>query len=332
MKSKLHSKYSSVAIVILFVITGLLVAACSGMGQPKTYTIGVVNISAGLETDLLPSFKENMAGFGYKEGQNVTYIYKGVPDKVEKLDALAQELVQADVDLILALTSPAALAAKRATTDNPIPVVFVPVNDPVASGIVASLRNPGGNITGITFGVQEPRRFEWLIQVAPDIKKVYIPYTPEDQSAVISLAKVREAAQKLGGELITREVHTAEEIPASVENIPEEADAIFILPDSLIGHRTADFAETAIQRKLPTSGPNPVSVTDSGFLTSYSADPTGYGKQAARLVDQILRGVKPADLPVEMAEFILAINLKTAKAIGLDIPDSILRQADIIVR
>lgn len=178
MKSKLHPKCSSLAIVALLVITGLLATACSGIGQPKTYTIGVVNISAGLETDLLPDFKENMAGLGYKEGQNVTYIYKGVPDKVEKLDALAQDLVQADVDLILAITSPAALAAKRATADNPIPVVFVPVNDPVTTGIVASLRNPGGNLTGITFGAQEPRRFEWLIQVAPDVKKVYIPYTP----------------------------------------------------------------------------------------------------------------------------------------------------------
>jgi putative ABC transport system substrate-binding protein len=219
-------------------------------------------------------------------------------------------------------------AAQRATAGTDIPVVFVPVNDPVGAGLVDNLRNPGGNITGITFGVQEARRLEWLIQVAPTIEQIYIPYNPEDRSAVLALETVSEAAPKLGVELITREVRNLEEITAAVENIPEEADAIFLLPDSLLGGRANKFVEL----QLPTSAANPRDLADHGVLTSYGIEITAAGKQAARLADQILRGIKPADLPVETAEFYLAINLKTAEAIGLDISDEILLQADIIIR
>jgi putative tryptophan/tyrosine transport system substrate-binding protein len=325
-------KYSYLPIVALFFITGLLLTACSGSPQPKTYTIGVLNFAVGLENSVLPGFKEGMTQFGYKEGQNITYIYKGVPDKVDKLDTLAQDLVKADVDLILSITTPATQAAQRATVNTDIPVVFVPLNDPVGAGVVDSLKKPGGNITGITFGAQEARRFEWLIQVAPAIKQVYILYNPKEPSMVKSLATVSEVAQKLGVELITREVNTPEEATASIENIPEEADAIFFLASGSIGDHIADFAKVAIQHKLPTSGSSPEVVEKYGIMTSYGFDVAASGKQAARLADQILRGIKPADLPVEMTEFSSAINLKTASTIGLDIPDTILRQANVIVR
>ena len=236
--------------------------------------------------------------------------------------------MEADVDLILSLTAPATKAAQKATAGTDIPVVFVPVTDPVGAGIVDSLKQPGGNITGVTFGVQEGRRLEWLIQVAPTIEQVYIPYNPEDQSAVLALEIVREAATKLGIELITREARNPEEITAAVENVPGEADAIFLLPDSVVGTRTADF----VALQLPTSAANPGDLKTQDVLTSYGVEQIGSGKQAVRLADQIFKGVKPADLPVEMGESSLAVNLKAAEAIGLDIPDEILRQADIVVR
>jgi putative ABC transport system substrate-binding protein len=207
-------------------------------------------------------------------------------------------------------------------------VVFVPVTDPVGAGIVDSLRNPGGNITGITFGAQEARRLEWLIQVAPTIEEIYVPYNPDDRSAVLALEVVSEAAVALGVELITHEARNNEEITAAVENTPGEADAIFLLPDSLLGGRATEF----VALQLPTSAANPGDLTMHGVLTSYGVEQSSAGKQAARLADQILQGVKPSDLPVEMADFYLAINLKTAKAIGLDVPYEILQQADIIVR
>jgi putative ABC transport system substrate-binding protein len=314
--------------LVWIVVLSLLLAACGG-GQ-TTYTIGVVNLSFNLE-DTVEAFKEGMTELGYIEGENTTYIYEG-PAGIDKLDAVAQGLVAADVDLILSLTTPATQAAQRATTGTDIPVVFIPVTDPVGAGIVDSLTKPGGNITGVTYGIQEGRRLEWLLQVAPTIEQIYIAYNPDDQSPVLALETVREAAMKLGVELITHEARTSEEATAAFENIPKEADAIFFLPDSVVNARGPDWFEKAIDLKLPTSGPNTATVED-GALTTYGVDLTVSAKQqAARLADQIFKEIKPADLPVETAEFYLAINLKTAEAIGLDISDEILLQADIIVR
>jgi putative ABC transport system substrate-binding protein len=306
------------------------VTACGGATPPQSYTIGVINLSPSLD-DIAEAFKEGMSELGYVEGENVTYIYEG-PAGVDKLDAVAQGLVEADVDLILSLTTPATQAAQRATAGADIPVVFVPVTDPVGAGIVDSLTKPGGNTTGVTYSVQEGRRLEWLIQVEPTIEQIHIVYNPEDQSPVLALETVSETAAQLGVELITREASTPEEITAAFENIPEEADAIFFLPDSVVNARIDDWLETAIELKLPTSGSN-TSLVEDGALTTYGIDLTVSARQeAARLADQILRGIKPGDLPVEMAEFYLAINLKTAEAIDLDIPDEILLQANIIVR
>ncbi|MBN1584043.1 MAG: ABC transporter substrate-binding protein, partial [Anaerolineae bacterium] len=190
----------------------------------------------------------------------------------------------------------------------------------------------GGNMTGVTFGIQEARRLEWLILVAPTIDQVYIVYNPEDQSPVQALETLGKAAMALGVELITRQVYNPEQVMAAIESIPAEADAVFILPDSLVSTRVSELVEAATELELPTSGANIEDVTTLGVLTSYGVEQMSSGKQAARLADQILHGIKPADLPVETAEFYLAINLKTAKTIGLDIPDEILLQADIIIR
>jgi putative ABC transport system substrate-binding protein len=314
-----------IAMTVL-VVFGSFLSACGALA-PKARTIGVVSLAPGLD-DAVAGFKEGMAELGYVEGENVSYIYEGATNSIDTLDSVAQGLVEADVDLILSVTTPATQAAQRATVGIDILVVFVPVTDPVGAGIVDSLRNPGGNTTGVTFGTQERRRLEWLIQIVPTIEEIYVPYNPEDQSTVLALGIVSEAATNLGVELITHEVRSPEEIPAAVENIPEEADAVFLLPDSLLGTYATEF----VKLQLPTSAANPRDLTDHGVLTSYGVEVTASGKQAARLADQIFQGVKPADLPVETAEFYLAINLRAAEAIGLDISDEILRQADIIIR
>lgn len=328
MKHKQQLRYLPV-LIALSIITGLLLVACGG--DQKTYTVGVINVVPVLDRTL-EGFKEGMAESGYIEGKNITYIYEGATADIPKLEAVAQNLVAAKVDLILSITTPATQAAQKATTNTNIPVVFVPLTDPVGAGIVDSLRNPGGNITGITFGVQEGQRLKWLIQVAPAIKNVYIIYNPDDQSPVLALKTLSETAPRLGLKLITRQAHNQEEVTTAIENIPKEADAVFILPDSLVATRVSDLVEAATKLRLPTSGANVEDVEARGVLTAYSVGLISSGKQAARLADQILRGIKPADLPVEMAEFFAAINLKTANAIGLTIPDEVLEQADIINR
>jgi putative ABC transport system substrate-binding protein len=272
-----------------------------------------------------------MAELGYVEGENVTYLYEG-PVSADKLDAVAQGLVKTKVNVILAITTSATKAAQRATAGTDIAVVFIPVTDPVGAGIVASLTQPGGNTTGVTPVTQEGKRLEWLLQVAPTIKKIYIVYNPRDPSPVLALKAVSETAAKLDVELITREVLTTEEADAAFKNVPKEADAIFFLPDRMVNVHGTDSIKLATNRGLPTSGAN-IKIAHDGALTAYGADLTVAARQqAAHLANQILQGIRPADLPVETAELLSAINLKTAQAIGLDIPDDILRQANVIIR
>jgi putative ABC transport system substrate-binding protein len=317
-------------IFVWIIVLSLPLTACGRTRSQETYTIGVINTVPDLD-DTFGGFKEGMTESGYIEGENITYLYEGASSDLDRLDSVAQGLVGADVDLILSITTPATQAAQRATAGTDIPVVFVPVTDPVGAGLVDSLGHPGGNITGVTFGAQEGRRLEWLIQVVPTIEQIYAPYNPGDRSAVLALKTASEAAAILDVELITCEVSTPEQVAAAFENIPEEADAIFFLPDSLVSTRMPDHVETAIRLQLPTSGAN-IEAVKNGALASYGMEQRSSGEKAARLADQILQGIKPADLPVETAEFYSAINLKTAEAIGVDISDEVLLQADIIIR
>jgi putative ABC transport system substrate-binding protein len=271
-----------------------------------------------------------MTELGFTEGENINYIYGGPAASIADLDMIAQEFVDADVDLILAMTTPASQAAQRATED--IPIIFAPVNDPVGSGLVDSLTKPGKNITGVTFGSQEEKRLEWFLRIAPGVKRIYIPYNPNDGSATTALSKITAAAPAFGVEIIESSVEDSNQITAAIENIPDDIDAIYMLPDSLVMGRVAEFLVKALELSLPTSVPE-IDAVPGGGLMSYGMSLNDIGKQAARLANQVLQnGINPGELPVETAEFFLAINLITAQEIGLEIPNEILRQADTIVR
>ncbi|MGC9395559.1 MAG: ABC transporter substrate-binding protein [Anaerolineae bacterium] len=310
------------------VVLSLLLTACDS--KPQTYTIGVINLAPTLE-DTLTGFKQGMADLGYIEGENVTYIYAGPAGSIDKLDEIAQDLVEAKVDLIFSISTPATQAAQKATVDNNIPVVFGILTDPVGAGVVNSLTEPGGNITGVTFGPQEAQRLEWLTKIAPTVKQVYIIYNPDDTSANLALKTAQATATNLGLEIIAQEARDPDEIAFALTDLPEDADALYLLPDSRTEASLPDILAVANARHLPTSVANIERVED-GALYSYAMKLVPTGQQAARMAGQILNGIRPADLPVETTEFFLAINLKTAQAIGLTVPDEILSQADTIYR
>jgi putative tryptophan/tyrosine transport system substrate-binding protein len=318
------------ALLAGLVMLSLLLSACGSSAKPKTYTIGVINFAKSLDTILQP-FKDGMAKLGYVEGENVTYIYEGAVG-VDKLDAVAQGLVQAKVDLIVSFTTSATKAVKTATAGTDIPVVFFAVTDPLGAGIITSLTKPGGNITGVTYTSQEGKRLEWLLKVAPTIKQIYIVYNPKDQGPALSLKAVREAAAKLKLDLIIREVNTPEDVAAAYKDIPQDVDAVFFLPDPLANAGMTEWSKIVIARKLPSSGAS-VETAKVTALTTYGVDLTAAAStQAAHLASRVLLGDKPAELPVEMADYSSVINLKIANEIGLTIPDDILRQANIVVR
>jgi putative tryptophan/tyrosine transport system substrate-binding protein len=320
---------AGIALAASFAAAILPLASCRG-AKSKTYSIGVLNPSVN-QANTVKGFKDGMADLGYVEGKNLAYVYEG-PVSADKLEAAAQDLVKAKVDLILSITTAATKAAQKATVGTKISVVFIPVTNPVAAGIVTSLKNPGGNTTGVTPATQEGKRLEWLLEVAPRIKRIYIVFNPKDQSPVLALKTISETALKLGVELITREANSTDEAMAAFKDIPKGVDAILSLPDSVVNARSKEIYALAAERKLASSGPNMETVND-GALTAYGVDlAIAARRQAARLADQILRGAKATDLPVETTQLFSAINLKTAQSIGLVVPDDILRRANVIVR
>ncbi|MFO7537897.1 MAG: ABC transporter substrate-binding protein [Chloroflexota bacterium] len=327
MKRKSYQSILLTFITIIILSATFLLTGCRE-DEPEMVTIGVVNLAPPLEF-IFDGFKEGMAEFGYVEGETIVYIYEGPAGSMEALEPAVQQLVDANVDLILSLSTPATQVVRQTTTT--IPTVFAPVTFPVEAGVVADMTLPGGNITGVTFGTSDGQRLEWLLRIAPDVERVFIPYNPEDGSPVGALAVVESVAGELGVELVTVETRTPAEITEAVNNIPEDIDAVFLLPDSLVVAQVAEFAQVTRQRQLPLSVPNDTQVM-AGALISFGFSMAEIGKQSARLADHILNGADPAETPVEFAEFFLTINLETADIIGLEVPDEILRQADTIIR
>lgn len=315
-------------VTALLIMVSLLIVGCGT--EKEEITIGVINLAPVLEP-VFESFKVQMEELGYIEGENITYIYGGPAGSIADLDTIAQELINEDVDLILALSTPATQAMMSATDE--IPIVFAPINDPIASGLVDNLMQPGGNATGIMFGSQEEKRFDWFLKIAPETKRLYVPYNLNDSGAVATLNKITALAPKLGVEIVEFPVQNNDQINTAIENIPEDVDAIYMLPDSLVMSRVAEFATKALELDLPTSVPDDRAVLSGSILMSYGMRFDGAGRQAARLADQIIKSsITPGELPIESAEFFLVINLNTAQDIGLEIPDEILRQADTIIR
>ena len=317
------------AILITLAVT--LVAGLGGCGSsPQALTIGVINISPGLDP-VLEGFKAGMADLDYIEGENVTYAYEGATGSLEGLAPVAEKLVKDGVDLILAIGTPSSIQAKAFVKGSSIPVVFVPVYDPVASGLVESLAHPGGDLTGIRAGGFVAKNLEWLMALAPDTKRLYVPHNPNDKSSVQSLNELKETASKLGVEVMVHEAATPQEMASAATTAPKGVDGIFLLPDNLVVSHFDDFANLALQGGLPMSTVD-ARLVKAGVLMSYGVDFFRLGDQAARLAGKVLQGTPPSSLPVETAEFFLSINLVTASSISLDIGEEFLQRAETIVR
>ncbi|BCB27958.1 ABC transporter substrate-binding protein [Sulfurimicrobium lacus] len=296
----------------------------------KTYVISVIQLTS-VDSATFAGLVEGLAERDYKEGKNIVFLNDGPAGSIDKLAPMIARHLAHKVDMIFVSSTPAALAVKHATEGKNIPVVFAPVNDPVGSGIVQSIQKPGGNITGIRLPAGDDVRMQWLTKLAPHVKRVLVPYTPGDKSALASLDLARQAAQTLGLALIEREVGNEAALRQLLLSLPAEAEAIFLPRDSSVESHIREIVAAAEQRHLPLCAPS-LSQVEAGALLSYGFAHREIGIQAAGLVDQVLRGTPPADLPVETAESHLAINLRTAQAIGLPIPDEILFQAEKVIR
>lgn len=305
-----------------------------GQPQAKVWRVGVLSSlprPASLDREVAGALRTGMRDLGYVEGTNLHYEWRFTDGKLELLAALAAELVRLKVDVIVTSGTPATRAAQKTTKTTPIVMVFV--GDPVGSGLVASLARPGGNITGISnLNVElNPKRVELLVAVVPGVSRIAALLNPDNPTYAANLAQMRAGAQRAKVTLLPLHARTQGDIePAFSAMKQQKAQALIVHTDTLFQTTARQVGELAAQAGLPAIGPR--RIVDFGGLMSYEPDRNGAFQLAASHVDRILKGARPADLPVEQPtsiEFVL--NLKTAKALGVSIPGELkIRASEMI--
>jgi putative ABC transport system substrate-binding protein len=300
--------------------------------QPtKLPTIGFLGTTTpSAWSQWVAAFVQRLRDFGWIEGRTIAVEYRWGEGRDERFVEIAAELVQLKVDVIVT-SGTALLAAKQATSV--IPIVFAVANDPVGSGFVASLSRPGGNITGLSLQSTDlaGKRLELLREVVPDLRRLAIMAHVGNPGAVLEMAEVQAAAHALGLEVATLEIRRAEDIAPAFEALNGRVDALYIETDALIFTHRIRINTLALAARLPTMH-SVRAYVEAGGLMSYGPNYTDLFRRAGELVDKILRGAKPADIPVEQpTKFDLVINLTTAKALGLEIPPTLLARADEVI-
>jgi putative ABC transport system substrate-binding protein len=319
--------------IVLLVGSVLLGGTVHAAERARPIRIGALSDSWG-PTPQIVGLRDGLLELGYRENEQFVLGVRFTQGDLTALPAAARDLVQYEVDLIFASDVPAAKAAQLATTR--IPIVFAGLGgNPVEMGLIQSFAQPGGNITGVVNLDVDlgPKRLEVFRDLIPGLHRVLFPYDPTDASSVAAVRGYREAAHRLGIVLVEQAVQTQAEAQATLAKVrKDEVDGI-LQPSPVAWNIPGFILETARQQGIPTMFDTAFYVEQSGGLASYGPDLFATGRQTARLVDKILKGTKPAEIPVEVNSKIeFVINLKAAKALGLTITPVVLYQADRLVR
>jgi ABC-type uncharacterized transport system substrate-binding protein len=279
----------------------------------------------------MEAFRSGLRDLGYVEGKNILIESRWAEEQYDQLPALAAELVRLKVDVLLTYGTPGTLAAKRATTD--IPIIFLYSGEAVAAGLVASLPRPGGNITGSTYFLPQllAKRLELLREVMPHITRVAILVNPDNPLFKSTLPVLEISANSLKIELQQFDAHSPSEFEvAFLAMANRRIDAILFQEDAIFLENLRAIAYLAAKQALPFAGPS--EFAEAGALIGYGVDFLEMCRRTAVFVDKILKGAKPGDLPIEQpTKFELVVNLRTAKALGLDVPPSLLARADEVI-
>jgi ABC-type uncharacterized transport system substrate-binding protein len=316
----------------------LLAAPLAAGAQPAATVarVGWLGANRAAIPHLHEAFRQGLRDLGYVEGRNLAIEYRDAEGKLERLPARAAELVALKVDVIVAPTTPAALAAKEATRT--LPIVFAGAADPVTSGLVTSLARPGGNVTGLSLLAPElvGKCLEKLKQAVPGISRVAVLWQPgamveDTEKDMLKAAEV--AARALGVRLQFVEARGPEDFDRAFSDMTRaRAGALTVFSMTMFVLERRRLVDLAAKNRLPAVYVGLREFVDAGGLMAYGPNVADLYRRAATYVDKILKGAKPADLPVEQpTKFELAINLKTAKALGITIPQSLLRQADQVM-
>jgi putative ABC transport system substrate-binding protein len=324
--------------VTLSLAIALTVAPFAGEAQQAVKVARIGFLSPGSPSDSvtllrLGAFRQGLRELGYVDGQNIAIEFRWADGKYERLPGLAAELVRLRVDIIVTYAPPAIQAAKNATAT--IPIVMAGIIDPVATGFVASLSRPGGNITGLSMMAPElaGKQLELVKEILPGVKRVALLGNPLNAGTAPQVQLAQEAARALGLQLQSLEARDPDEIDRAFATMSkEQAGAVIVLTDALLVAHATRIADLAAKHRVPAV----YSVTDYievGGLMSYGGSVYERYRRTAVFVDRILRGAKPADLPVEQpTRFELIVNLRTARGLSITIPPSVLARADRVVQ
>ena len=320
---------------ILLIVAVVVVGGTAHAQQPeKVPRIGFLSAtSPSAQNAFLDAFKQGLRDLGYVVGQNIALEIRAAEGKYDSLPDRAAELVRLKVDVIFAASAPAIKAAKQATST--IPIVFETLSDPVADGFVANLARPGGNLTGLAGLAPElsGKRLELLKEIVPGLARVAVLLNPDNPNARRLLKETEISAQALGMQLQVLQVRHPDELDKAFSAMTKaRAGALTVIPDPTLQAERKKVADLSAKTRLPAiygiSG-----VAESGGLMVYAPSLPDLWRRAATYVDKILKGAKPADLPVEQPKkFEFIINLKAAKQIGLTIPPNVLARADRVIR
>ena len=311
--------------------TSLVASAQQTKQAPRVAYVWLYRI--GPSAPFVEAFADRLKELGWADGKTIHVSYRDADGDPEKLAAIMRELVDSNVDLIVAACTPEAKAAKKATTT--IPVVVAATGDPVKSGLVASWARPGGNITGISASWLDlsAKRMEVLNEVAPKIKRASVLWNPIRGDNAFEVEVMQDAARKMGIELQSHQVRDRDEIEVTLAAIAKDGtQAITQTGDPVMFTYSRHLIDFADRMRIPAIYDNRFFV-DAGGLMSYGPNLPTLHRRAADYVDKILKGAKPADLPFEQpSKFELVINMKAAKALGLSVPQSLLVRADEVIR
>ena len=306
--------------------------AARAQPSAKLWRVGVLSPGMSGQSPGLQAFRQGMREVGYVEGQNLAILWKFGDDSVDRPTILAGEIVGSKVDVIFAINTSAALAAKNATST--IPIVVTRVSDPIRTGLVASLSHPGGNVTGLTTISEEleGKRLELLREALPRLVRVAVLWNAANPGHAMNVKEMEAAAPQLGLQVFAIGIRRADELPTAIGSaVSAQAGALFVIDDLVISSYQAQILELTRNAKLPVISQFR-DFTVAGGLMAYGPNNDEMFRRAALFVDKIFKGAKPADLPVQApTKFELVINLKTANALGLEVPPTLLARADEVI-
>jgi putative tryptophan/tyrosine transport system substrate-binding protein len=319
---------------IIVTLGSAVVWPLAARAQPsgKTYRIGFLGMTSDADRRRdVDALRTGLRQLDYEEGKNIVIDYRWAEGRYDRLPGLAADLVKLNVDVLVTHGTPGAQAAKHATST--IPIVVTAVTDPVAGGLAVSLARPAGNLTGLTFFNDEliAKRVEFMKEAIPTLTRVAVLVNPVNPGNLRMLPVVQRAASALGVELVPIRAKTRDEISAAVATVAaRQAAGLVVFEDPLLIANARQTAEFALENGLPMIGFKPHA--EAGALMEYGVDLADLYSRSASFVDKILKGTRPADLPIERAvKFDLVVNLKSAKTLGIELPTSLLIRANEVI-